>query len=81
MNKGYLVMSMVLSAVALLLLGGVSVAADQVSVMSNQGTDYRALEEQGLELEPLIDNSGNNGSVPAILCECTIPSMEHFSAI
>ena len=66
MRKGYLVKSMVLSAVALLLLGGVSVAADQVSVMPNQGTDYRALEAEGLELEPIMNNSGNNGTVPTL---------------
>ncbi|UCC78991.1 MAG: T9SS type A sorting domain-containing protein [Candidatus Zixiibacteriota bacterium] len=66
MHKSYFAAGVVLSAMTLLLLGGVAIAADQVSVMPDQGTDYEALEEEGLELEPTTNNSGNNGTIPTI---------------
>jgi outer membrane protein assembly factor BamB len=66
MSKDYLFRGLLWPVMALLILSGIALGADQVSVMPDQSAENQALEEQGMELEPLIDNSGNNGTVPTL---------------
>jgi hypothetical protein len=65
MKAKFMVWSLIFSATTLLVVGGVAFA-DQDSAMPGQGSEYRVLEEQGLEINPVANSSGNNGTVPHI---------------
>ena len=58
MKRKLMVWSLMVSIMTLLFAAGV--------VMADQGNDFRALEEAGLEISPTANASSNNGTIPMI---------------